>query len=162
MFLCSDVPTGVTLIPVQSNHKSIYFFAQVPGVSLHVMKKKKFSVLLVDDNVHFLTRMISLLNEVDTISVIHTAHNYDEAVMMLDKKPDLALLDIQLPGKSGMDLLKGIKGSATDCAVMMLTNCTDEQYRDRCLQLGALCFFDKTSDFERVPGMINDYARLRE
>ena len=115
-------------------------------------------MLLVDDSVLFVSRMISLLSEVDSISAIHTAHSYEEAVIMLDKKPDLAVLDIQINGKSGMDLLKGIKGSATGCAVMMLTNCTEEHYRARCLQLGALCFFDKTNDFDLVPAMINDYA----
>ena len=122
------------------------------------MKKKKLSILIVDDNVHFVERMISLLHEVDGISTIHTAHNYDEAFLLLDQKPDLALLDIQLPGKNGMDLLKRIKGSVNDCEVIMLSNCAGEYYREQCKKLGALRFFDKTNDFELVPALINEYA----
>ena len=119
---------------------------------------KKISVLLVDDSVEFVSRMTSLLNEVDTISAIHTAHTFDEAIMLLDRKPDVALLDIQLSGKSGMDLLKGIKRSPANCEVMMLSNCSGEFYREQCRKLGAIFFFDKTNDFELVPAMINDFA----
>jgi len=74
------------------------------------------------------------------------------------KKPDLALLDIQLPGKNGMDLLKGIKDSTKECEVVMLTNSAGEYYREQCRKLGALRFFDKTNDFELVPAMIKDFA----
>jgi DNA-binding NarL/FixJ family response regulator len=120
--------------------------------------KRKLSVLIVDDNPNYLQRMISLLSEVDYISSIHTAQNYDEAFLLLNKKPDLALLDIHLPGKNGMHLLKCIKDSGNDCEVFMVTNSTGEYYREQCMKLGALCFFDKTRDFELVPGMIKDMA----
>jgi len=120
--------------------------------------KRKLSLLIVDDNLNFMSRMISLLSEVDNVCAIHAAHNYDEAFMLLDKKPDLALLDIQLPGKNGMVLLKGIKDSTKDCEVIMLTNCAGEYYREQCRKLGALRFFDKTNDFDLVPAMIKDFA----
>jgi DNA-binding NarL/FixJ family response regulator len=122
------------------------------------MKRKKLSVLIVDDNIGFVRRMTALLNEVDDISAIHTAHNYDEAFEMLDKKPDFTLLDIHLPGKNGMDILKRLKSSAKDCEVIMLTNTTDEYYREQCKKLGASFFFDKTNDFEKVPIKIKEFA----
>ena len=102
--------------------------------------------------------MIALLSEVDDISTIHTAHNYDEAFALLDKKPDLTFLDIQLPGKNGMDILKRLKNSAQACEVIMLTNHTDEFYREKCKKLGASFFFDKTNDFELVPTTIKEFA----
>ena len=119
------------------------------------MIPSKVSILIVDDNVSFVTRMISLLKELDSISVIHSAHNYDEAFLLLDKKPDLVLLDIQMPGKSGMKLLKKIKDSTDDCGVIMLTNHSDDYYRQQCKKLGALHFLDKTNEFELVPGIID-------
>ena len=120
--------------------------------------KRKLSLLLVDDDINFVSRMIALLREADSGCTIHTAHNYDQAFVLLDKKPGLAVLDIQLPGKNGMDLLKGIKRSTKDCEVIMLTNSAGEYYREQCRKLGALRFFDKSNDFELVPAMIKDFA----
>jgi len=102
--------------------------------------------------------MVALLKEVDDICSIHTAHNYDEASLLLDKKPDLVLLDIHLPGKNGIDVLKRTKKSSVDCEVMMVTNSVSEFYREQCMKLGASFFFDKTNDFDLVPVKIKEYA----
>jgi DNA-binding NarL/FixJ family response regulator len=118
----------------------------------------KISLLIVDDNVSFVGRMISFLKEVDAVGVIHAAYNYDEAYELLDQKPNLVLLDIQMPGKNGMKLLKQIKDSTANCGVIMLTNNTNEYYRHQCKKLGASHFLDKTNEFELVPGIINDLS----
>ena len=122
------------------------------------MSKRKLSLLIVDDNIQFVKRMISLLSEVDDICDLHTAHNYDEAFFQLDKETDLVLLDIQMPGKNGMNILKQIKDSSNNCEVVMLTNSTGDYYREQCQKLGALFFLDKTNDFELVPDMIKEFA----
>ena len=122
------------------------------------MKKQKLSILLVDDNIHFIRRMISILKEVDDVAHIHTAHHSEEAMGLLDKMPDLVFLDIAMPGKNGMDLLKRIKDSGKNCEVIMLSNSAGEYYRDQCKKLGALHFLDKTNEFELVPSVIRDYA----
>jgi len=122
---------------------------------LQITMKRKLSVLIVDDNLSFITRIIGLLEEVDNISSIHTAGNYDEAFKVLDEqKPDVALLDIQLPGKSGISILKQIKNTSENCQVIMLTNTTGDYYRQQCKNLGAQHFLDKTNDFELVPGIV--------
>jgi DNA-binding NarL/FixJ family response regulator len=122
------------------------------------VKKEKLSILIVDDNIHFVRRMIGILDEVKDISFIHTAHHYEEAFGLLEKKPDLVLLDINLAGKNGINLLKKIKGSKKACEVIMLTNHVSDYYRDECMRLGAMQFLDKTNEFELVPGMIRDFA----
>jgi DNA-binding NarL/FixJ family response regulator len=122
------------------------------------MRKEKLSILIVDDNVHFVNRMIYLLEEVKDISFIHTAYHYEEAFGLLEKKPDLILLDINLAGKNGINLLKKIKSSRKDCEVIMLTNQVSDYYREECMRLGAMHFLDKTNEFQLVPGMIRDFA----
>lgn len=114
--------------------------------------------MIVDDNINFVSRMISLLNDLDNINVIYTAYDYHEAVRLLGAKPDLILLDISMPGKNGMSVLRTIKDSAEECEVIMLTNHSGEYYRQQCKKLGARHFLDKTNDFELVPGMIKDFA----
>jgi DNA-binding NarL/FixJ family response regulator len=99
------------------------------------MIKSKISILIVDDNVNFVGR-------------------YE----LLDRNPDIILLDIQLPGKNGISLLKGIKEMTDTCKVVMLSNHTSEHYRDQCTKLGAAHFLDKTSEFELVPRVVRELA----
>jgi YesN/AraC family two-component response regulator len=121
--------------------------------------KEKLSILLIDDNAHFTKRMVSILNEeVDDISFIHTANHAEEALGLLDKQPDLVFLDINMPGKNGLDLLKRIKSTTKNCEVVMLSNHSEQYYREQCRKLGAFHFLDKTIEFEQVPSVIKNFA----
>jgi DNA-binding NarL/FixJ family response regulator len=122
------------------------------------MIKSKISILIVDDNVNFVGRLLTLLNDVESIGLIHLARDYEEAYELLDRNPDIILLDIQLPGKNGISLLKGIKEMTDTCKVVMLSNHTSEHYRDQCTKLGAAHFLDKTSEFELVPRVVRELA----
>lgn len=120
-----------------------------------MQNQRKFFILIVDDNMCFVERMIGLLDEVKNIGYINVASDYDEANRYLDEKPDIVLLDINLPGKNGISLLKKIKNSDGECKVIMITNHADDYYRQQCKDLGADHFLDKSSDFAKVPGIIN-------
>src|SRR5687768_13386180 len=103
-------------------------------------------VVLVDDSPLFVQRIIKLLHEFSMIAGIKVASSYEEAVKILDKEmPDVALLDINLPGKSGIEVLKRIRSVNTTCCVIMVTNQVDDYYRSLCQNLGANYFFDKTN-----------------
>ena len=120
---------------------------------------KKLLVLMVDDNMCFIQRMLGLLDEVRNISYINIASDYDEASRLVNQdKPDLVLLDINLPGKSGIEILKKIRSQDKECKVIMLTNHADEYYRQQCSEFGADLFLDKSNDFARVPEIIGQLA----
>jgi DNA-binding NarL/FixJ family response regulator len=113
-------------------------------------------ILLVDDNKFFIERMIGLLEEAEGIGYINVAYDYDQAYQCLkEERPDLVLLDINLPGKSGIDLLREIKQSGQKCSVIMISNHDNEYYRQLCKQLGADHFLDKSTDFGMVPSIIS-------
>ncbi len=117
--------------------------------------KKKLVILIVDDNMNFVDRMISLLEDADNIGYISVASNYDEARRLLvSENPDVVLLDINLPGKNGIELLKLIRQNNKECRVIMITNHADDYYRQQCKELGAKHFLDKSNDFGLVPGII--------
>ncbi len=117
--------------------------------------KKEFVIMIVDDNVNFVNRMTGLLESLDGISAINVAGDYDSAVRLLfEKKPDFLLLDINLPGKNGMEILKLIKSRDLLCEVIMITNHADEYYRIQCKKLGAKHFLDKSSEFGQVAKII--------
>ncbi|MDZ4809782.1 MAG: response regulator [Bacteroidota bacterium] len=122
--------------------------------------KKKIVILIVDDNMNFVDRMINLLEDIDSIGHISVAANYDEARRLLvSENPDVVLLDINLPGKNGIDLLKLIRHNNSQCEVIMITNHADDYYRQQCKELGAKHFLDKSHDFGLVPGIIKQLAK---
>ena len=118
--------------------------------------KKGLVILIVDDNMNFVNRMIGMLEELRNIGTINVAENYDEACrLLIEQAPDIALLDINLPGKNGLALLKKIKQTLPSCEVIMITNHADDYYRQQCREMGAEYFLDKTIEFAKVPGIIS-------
>lgn len=118
---------------------------------------RKLTILIVDDNMNFVDRMINLLEDADNIGYINVGGNYDEARRLLaTEDPDVVLLDINLPGKSGIELLKLIRQNKKECEVIMITNHADDYYRQQCRDLGAKHFLDKSNDFGLVPGIIRE------
>ncbi|HTD94929.1 MAG TPA: response regulator, partial [Chitinophagaceae bacterium] len=84
----------------------------------------------------------------------------NDAFRMLDNKShDFVLLDISLPGKSGINLLQKIKELNWKCQVIMVTNHSDPSYREECQRLGAKFFLDKTNEFDRVSGIIDSFSQ---
>ena len=112
-------------------------------------------VLIVDDNVSYTERIVEILSE-DFQSVrFYTAASFEDAVSFIDTiELQVAMLDINLPGKSGIDLLNYIKHNNKPCRVIMITNQAFDSYRKKCLELGADHFLDKTSDFEKIPVLL--------
>ena len=113
-------------------------------------------VLIIDDNKNFANRIVAMLKELDTVGNIEVALSYEEGHrLFMEQQPRIVLLDINLPGKSGIELLKLIKQSEYNCEVIMITNHSGSFYRQLCTDLGAGYFLDKTHDFDLVPGIIS-------
>lgn len=114
------------------------------------MVGRRFTVLVVDDSALFRQRVTRLLDDRNLHPVLQ-ARNYEEAVnWLLQTKVDLTLLDISMPGKSGIELLKLIKARYPGTKVWMISNHADEHYKQYCLSTGADYFFDKSLDFEEM------------
>jgi len=113
---------------------------------------KKLVVLIVDDSLLIVERLLELLNEMDNIQIVIYADNYKEGLHLLKGiKPDVVLLDINLPDRSGIELLKHIHHQQEHPKVIMITNQSTEYYKKICSSLGADYFFDKSNEFERIP-----------
>ena len=114
------------------------------------------SLLIVDDSQIIIDRVIDSLKDHDTVKDIFTAANYREAMELIRRlTPRFVLLDIQLPDKSGMDLLKFIVKEYPVIKVIMFSNLLDDNYIKVCKKIGAKYFIDKSRDFELIPGMLN-------
>jgi DNA-binding NarL/FixJ family response regulator len=106
---------------------------------------------IVDDSDAVRRRLVELLSEVEGAEVVGQAANARDAVEGIGRlKPQVVILDIQIPGESGIAVLKKIKQASRPPLVMMLTNHASPQYRKKCLEWGADFFLDKSRDLERL------------
>ena len=118
--------------------------------------KKEQLILIVDDNMTFVNRVICMLEDTVHGKNVNVASNYDEARRLFFREDHcVVLLDINLPGKNGIELLKLFKDSKKNTEVIMITNHADAYYRQQCLELGAEIFLDKSHDFMLLPGIIS-------
>jgi DNA-binding NarL/FixJ family response regulator len=117
-------------------------------------------ILIVDDNKKYVIRLVALLEEAGNKKNIIVANDYGEAVKLIAKeKPVIVLLDINMPGKSGIEVLRYIKGEGWYCKVIMVSNHSNESYRKLCLEAGADYFLDKSRDFGKIPDLIEEITR---
>ncbi|MGW8325284.1 MAG: response regulator transcription factor [Desulfobacterales bacterium] len=108
-------------------------------------------VYIVDDSVNLRKRLYELLSDVDNVQVVGQAGNADEALNDIRVlKPDTVLLDIRLPGKSGIQLLGEIKALQPELTVIIMTNYDYPQYHQQSILAGADHFFNKTREFEDI------------
>ena len=112
-------------------------------------------LILIVDNPNFVDRVVGLLNEDSDKYHFDIASDFEEARFLFDQeKHPLVLLDINLPGRSGIELLKLFKAGDQQTEVIMLTNHIDPYYKTTCLALGAAHFLDKTKDIFLLPGLL--------
>ncbi|MFH1853414.1 MAG: response regulator transcription factor [Candidatus Neomarinimicrobiota bacterium] len=116
-------------------------------------------VLVVDDSDMLRERLISLLTDLPDIEVSGQAVDVGDALTKLTElQPDLVILDIRMPGGSGIDVLKSAKLADNPPAVIVFTNYPHSQYRTTCLQEGADYFLEKTGDFDKIPAAIREIS----
>jgi DNA-binding NarL/FixJ family response regulator len=114
------------------------------------------SILIVDDSEIIVDRLTNLLKDSKTVGRIAQAADYATAVRQLALQPvDVALLDINLPGRNGIVLLQFIKTVYPSTVVIMITNQSGEYYQKICRQMGADYFIDKSGQFDQVLSVIS-------
>jgi DNA-binding NarL/FixJ family response regulator len=113
-------------------------------------------VLIVDDAPLVRERLRALLQEVEGIEMIAEAEEQLEAVDRIKEiHPDVLILDIQLRGGSGINVLHEIKNHELFPTVIIFTNYPYPRYREQYMKAGAHFFFDKSTEFERIPEILN-------
>jgi two-component system invasion response regulator UvrY len=71
---------------------------------------------------------------------------------------DVVLLDIAMPGRDGLDVLKQLKDEYPKLPVLILSTYPDRQYAVRCLRLGAAGYLNKSADSEQIMAAIRKVA----
>jgi DNA-binding NarL/FixJ family response regulator len=96
---------------------------------------------------------------VPNVTITGEAEKARDAIAGIQKaRPDIVVLDISMPGGSGIQVLETLKKDRPSPMVIMLTNFDHPQYRQRCMQLGADHFLDKSNNFERVIDIVREFS----
>ncbi len=114
-------------------------------------------VFIADDSGVVVERLADLLEEVPGADLVGQAGDVAEAIRGIQKiKPDALILDLQMPGGTGLDVLRAIRVDHPYLFVLICTNYPYPQYREECLSAGANFFLDKSADFEKIPAILRE------
>lgn len=112
-------------------------------------------ILIVDDHVIIRQGLKQILAQAFGKAVFGEAHDGTEALAQIEKQLwDVVLLDITMPGKGGLDVLKQIVNSQPNMAVLVLSMHPEDQYAVRVLKTGAAGYITKNTASEEVVGAV--------
>ena len=112
-------------------------------------------ILIVDDHAILRKGVIRSLEDARLSLTCDEASNAEQALAKLaTRKYDMVLLDISLPGRSGLDLLKQLNREHPSLPVVMLSMYPEEDYAIRALSLGACGYLTKESASEEIEAAV--------
>jgi DNA-binding NarL/FixJ family response regulator len=114
-------------------------------------------VFIADDSRAVVERLADLLEEVPGAHLVGQAGDVLETVLGIQNlKPDALILDLQMPGGTGLDVLRTIRVAHPYLYVLICTNYPYPQYREECVSAGANFFLDKSAEFEKIPEILRE------
>ncbi len=110
-------------------------------------------IFIVDNFPQIRDSLRNLLSTLKEVEIIGEAQDVPGAINLAQKlQPDIAILDINIPGGSGFDVLKELKKK--NVLVIILTSYSSPPFRQKAQKEGADFFFDKSTEFEKVVEVI--------
>ncbi len=123
----------------------------------------KIKVIVVDDHAILRTGINQILAATEDVEVIAEAKNGAEAIKLSRQlEADVMLLDISMPDRSGMEVLKYIKSENSCIAVLMLSTYMEDQYAVRALKSGAAGYLCKQKASSDLLNAIRTVAKGRK
>lgn len=120
-------------------------------------------ILVVDDHAIVREGLKQILSDVSDISVLAEAGNGQEAINQIRRQTfDVILMDISMPGRNGLEILKDIKGEDPKLPVLILSMHPEEQYAIRALRAGAAGYLNKSSAPDELIGAIRKVSAGRK
>lgn len=119
-------------------------------------------VLIADDSSAMRDRLSQMVTQVAAVGAVHLAQDVSGTLALVrDEALDLVILDVQMPGGSGLEVLRAAKEKSPATIVIILTNFPYPQYKQRCMELGADYFISKSTDSNELSRLIDRLAVSR-
>ncbi len=123
------------------------------------MSQKRLEILLADDHAIIRDGLRQILAETDDLVVAGEAANGQQLLDRLAQRTwDALVLDISMPGRNGLDLIRQIRAVCPTMPILVLSMHQEEQYAVRALQAGAAGYLTKESDAELLVSVVRKIA----
>ena len=121
---------------------------------------KKIKVILVDDHAVVRAGYKILLRNNENINVVAETNTGEDAIILSDKyQPDVIVMDISLPGMSGIDAIRSIVKKNNNIKILVFTMHEEVVFVERALQAGAIGYMTKSTDPEMLSKAISQVAQ---
>jgi len=119
--------------------------------SLHPTMQKRIRLIVVDDHTLVREGLVALLKDEADLEVVAQTGDGEEAIDLARRhQPDIVLLDITMPKRSGLELASQIANELPDVRVLMLTMHEEEAFFFEALRVGAAGYVLKGAGSERL------------
>ena len=120
-------------------------------------------VILCDDHALIRRGIRDTLADLPDLQVVGEAGDYGELRALMRAKPcDVLVLDISLPGRSGLDVLHALKDEGSPVRVLVVSMYPEDQYAIRSLRAGAYGYVNKASDPQTMVQAVRTVAQGRK
>lgn len=115
-------------------------------------------ILVVDDEPHIRKFVTLLLQALGAIAVLQAANGTEALQVYQREKPQLVLLDVNMPRIDGLQTLRGLKRMDPACVVVMLTSLVNRQTVEECLDLGAWGYLRKDNPPDDIAAQLKKFV----
>lgn len=132
------------------------------ALALGALEERFQPIVLVVDDSEFDRKMVGKLLEEELCELVYASGGADALAVLLNTRPDLILLDMDMPGINGLETLGRLKNSPdlASIPVVMITGHSERDVVVRCLKAGAVDFAVKPLNRENLLKKIAKFLRL--
>ena len=124
------------------------------------MEQTEIRILIVDNQELVRCGVRRLLDDLPHLSVVGEASSGEEAVQMVrDLKPDVVLMDVQIPGIGGLEATRRISRNAPGIGIIVVTLQVDDPFPAQLLDVGASGYLTKNCSIEEIADAIRVVSR---
>lgn len=122
---------------------------------------KKIGCIIVDDEIEAQDRLASILKPFDYVDIIAKIGDPDEAIKkIIELKPELVFLDIEMPSKSGFDVVKEVRNNNVTTKFIFVTGYG--QYAIRAIRTEAFDYLPKPIDIDDLKEALERFINMRK
>ena len=88
--------------------------------------------------------------------IVHAKSLEEAQLLYLTTLPDVVILDLYLKDENGIEFLSFLNNNHSQSKIIILSNHSDSFYKNKCKQMGAHHFFDKSYEFDKIVDCLID------
>ncbi|UUZ82787.1 response regulator [Paenibacillus sp. P26] len=126
------------------------------------MAAPSFHVLVVEDDFRIAKMHGKLIESQEGYHLAAIAYNYEQALaQILELGPELVLLDVYLPDRSGIESLRTIRSQNLPCDVILITAAKESDIVEEGLRLGVFDYLIKPFDLDHLQNTLHKYTQFK-